>query len=360
MSYALCFSPGPSAVSAAVRADLQAATQSNIPHISHRGKQFIAISQRAIDGLREFFNVPPDYHILYTSCAQEAWEISLKSCVTNTSFHFVQGAFSEKFAAVATALNKTALVDIVAWGKQNDYDNVTVPPEAELIAITHNETSTGVMCPLSIIQQVRSKYPEKFLAVDSTSIAGATPMDIAQADIWLFSVQKCFGLPAGLGLMIVHQRIVERAQQLINQKINAAGVFNLPAMVKEMAKYQTIATPNVMDIYLLAEQVQRWNHAGGLAKNITDTDQKYRYVTEQITQQNKFHFLVEQDMYRSRSVMCLTAEPNIITTAHEQAKAANIELGKGYGKLKDTTIRLGNFPAITMADFERVFEILGG
>ncbi len=358
MPYQLSFSPGPSAVSAAVRADLIAAANNNLPHISHRSKQFITISQQAIDGLRRLFAIPTDYHVLYTSSAQEAWEISIKSCVAKTAFHFVQGAFSEKFSDVTRGLNKTALVDTVPWGEQNDYAAVMIPLEAELVAVTHNETSTGVMCSMSEIAKLRQRYPKKFLVVDSTSIAGATEMDITQADIWLFSVQKCFGLPAGLGIMIVHQRVIDRAKQLIADRINPAGVSNLPAMVQEMKKYQTIATPNVMNIYLLSEQVKRWNAAGGLAKNIAETNQKYDYITQVIAHQTTLHFLVQAEPYRSRSVLCLTAEPQVIETLHTKAKAANIELGQGYGKLKTTTIRLGNFPATTLVDFEQVFQVL--
>jgi phosphoserine aminotransferase len=346
------FNPGPSQVSEAVKADVAVATQQNITSISHRSSAFREISKQAVAGLRQYFAVPADYHVLFTSSAIEAMELVIRNLVEKESFHFVNGHFSELFAAASEAFGKTALVDAVEWGEQNDFANVPIPPSSEIVTLTYNETSTGATCDNKTVRDLRKRIPTGLLVVDVTSVAGCLKLDIAAADVWLFSVQKGMGLPSGLGIMFISPQALARSR-----RPHHAGLFNFERMARQMEQYQTIHTPNILGIYLLAKQLERWNHSKA-PSNQQETKAKAKLLQQFIETHDALDYFVRQPAARSQTTVCITAEPAIIAGLHEAAVEANLVLGSGYGKLKDHTCRIATFPALTRGDIQRLIEVL--
>ena len=345
----LTFNPGPSKISENTKKNIKQAIDDDILEISHRSDQFSKISKQAIDGLRKYFDIPGDYKIFYTSSATEAMQLAVQNCCEKNSFHFVNGAFSKKFLQTAQLLKKNTKSFAADFGEICDY-NTDIPTDTDFITITHNETSTGYMCQLANIKKIREKNKQAILAVDITSSAGATEVDIEQADIWLFSVQKCFGLPAGLGIIIVSPRAFAQSLQT-----STAGIYSFAEIDKKMTeKYQTMQTPNVLNIFLLAKLLDEWNNNGGLANMVEKTNDKYQKIEEIINNSENLDFLIEPDEYRSKTVVCIKAREEKIEQIHAQAKKNNIILGKGYGKLKPTTFRIANFPAITNEDINNL------
>lgn len=354
----LTFNPGPSQVSPATKADIQRAVDERVIEISHRSKAFSEISEAAVQGLHQFLHIPDNYSVLYTSSATEAMQIAVMNLVEKKSFHFCCGGFSDLFLKVSRLLGRETMSETVEWGEKNDYAQAVIAEDSELIAVTFNETSSGVMCTNDDIASLRARYPDTLLAVDVTSIAGVKQLPIADADIWLFSVQKGFGLPAGLGILILSPQAVERAQKLIIDKRILPGYFNMPDMLKKMEDYQTLQTPNVLAIYLLAVQMKRWNEGGGLEKLEKDAREKWKMVDDFVTSSKSFSHFVRDASARSLSVICLAAESEIVTKAHDVCRQQEIILGKGYGKLKETTIRIANFPAIRHSHILELVELL--
>ncbi len=354
----LTFNVGPSKISPETKADIYRAVEDNILELSHRGPEFAEISRHAVEGLRKLFNVPKDWHILYTTSATEAMELAIRSTVKKTSFHFTCGNFSEYFERIAKDNFKTPLTQKAIWGEPNDFD-YNIPDEAELITITHNETSTGCMSSMEDIVKVRKKYPDKFLAIDGTSIMGSVKVDVTQADIWLYSVQKCFGLPSGMGIFICHPRVVERAIDLNTRGINPSGAFGLEKMVTKIKKnYNTIATPNILDIYLSAQQTQRFLDAGGIEYLDNFTHTKAKKLYDFIDASEKIEPFMKDKNARSVSVICGKSDPETIAQIHTACEKNGIKMGGGYGKMKTETFRIANFPSITMEDIEKLINVL--
>ena len=71
-------------------------------------------------------------------------------------------------------------------------------------------------------------------------------MDFTQVDGAYFSVQKGFGLPAGLGILIMRRDLEFKGQNISPHR-------NFKSMINSADQYQTMETPNVLDIYLLAK-----------------------------------------------------------------------------------------------------------
>jgi phosphoserine aminotransferase len=57
-----------------------------------------------------------------------------------------------------------------------------------------------------------SKIPDALIAVDATSSMAGVELDWQSADIWFASVQKCFGLPAGMAVMVCSPRALQYAE----------------------------------------------------------------------------------------------------------------------------------------------------
>ena len=355
----ITFNPGPSQLSAETKADLKKAVDLQIAEFSHRSGKFSAFSEKTILGLRKFFNIPDSYKVFYTSSATDAIQLSIANCCEKKSFHFINGNFSKLFSKVAKGYYKDVNTDEVESGQQNDYANKEIPADTDFISITHNETSTGVMCNMEDITAVRQKYPEATLAVDITSSAGATEIDILEADIWLYSVQKCFGLPSGLGIFIVSEKAFNKSLELSEKGVNLGCNFTLANMWKKMeGKYQTLCTPNCLDIYLLGEVTERWNQKGGLTQNIQDTNEKFDFLNNFFASTSEITHCVLEEQYRSRTVLSMAAPESTITAIHEACKQNEIILGKGFGPLKPTAFRIANFPALSLADMKRLTEVI--
>ncbi|MEI7511322.1 MAG: aminotransferase class V-fold PLP-dependent enzyme [Candidatus Peregrinibacteria bacterium] len=351
--------PGPSQISNATRQDIENAMTHRIGEISHRSAQFSTISGECITGLRDFLKIPAEYSVFYTSSATEAMSRTIANLVEETSFHFVNGAFSHKFAEVSELLGKKSLHNTVAYGQKNAFFSTEIPEEAELITLTINETSTGVMIQNEEIWGMRKRHPEKLLVGDITSIAGGKHIPLEAADVWLFSVQKCFGLPAGLGIIILSPRALEKSQKLLEKGKNLGGCFSFPILHKSMEKnFQTVETPNVLAIYLLAQQCKRWNSAGGIAAREQETLRKKELFWEILARQQKFSLVPESVESVSDTVFCISGTEEDIKKAHEKAKEKGFALGKGYGKIKETSFRIANFPNILEDDMQSVLATI--
>ena len=88
------------------------------------------------------------------------------------------------------------------------------------------------------------------IAVDVTSTFGALRMDWSMADAWFGSVQKCVGLPAGLGFTILSPRAMDKARSRGGAR-RVAGWQDVLHMAERLAVGQTVETPNVLGIALL-------------------------------------------------------------------------------------------------------------
>ncbi len=354
----ITFNPGPSQISKATKKDIQDAVDQRILEISHRSPQFSEISTQAVIGLRKLLDIPEDYHIFYLDSASQAWHSILSNTVVKNSFHFINGAFSEKFYKAAQVLNKSPNHQTVSWGEQNDFET-DIPVNTELITACYNETSTGVMMNAKQLEALRKNNPDPLITIDITSCAGAMNVDISQADCWYFSVQKCFGLPAGLGILIVSPKAYERSINLKNEEKNSAGIWQWEKLNKPMVEknHQTPQTPNVLNIYLLAKQCERWNNSGGLDQIIQETKTKKQMI-ESWTQDSDFNFFVSSEDFRSDTVLTITGLPEKVAEIHEKCMQNNIVMGKGYGTTKANVFRIANFPAVTEEDLERFFSII--
>ena len=249
MSNQLFFTPGPSQLYPTITQHLNNAMRENIGSISHRGKEFQMIFQEMKELLSDVLNIPPDYEVFITSSATEIWERIIQNLISNSSHHFVNGSFSKRFYDFTTAYQLKSTSQMSDFSQE--FSEFKVPNEAELISITQNETSIGYSFNPEEIKNIRENNSEKLIALDLVSAVPSIPVDLSQIDTAYFSVQKCFGLPAGMGVWIVGPKCFEVSKAKALKNGIVGSYHSLAELKKNGDKNQTPETPNVLNLYLL-------------------------------------------------------------------------------------------------------------
>jgi phosphoserine aminotransferase len=350
------FTPGPAHLYPTFEQHLKTFVENQLGSISHRSQQYRDLHKFTVDQLRTLLNVPETHAILFLGSASEAWERILFSCVELESFHLVNGSFSKKFYDYSNALNKYAHKLEKPMGEGFAASEIEVPEYAELIATTHNETSSGVQMPVAEIHKLKQKHPGKFIAVDMVSSAPYPELDYSLIDTAFFSVQKAFGLPAGLGVWIVSERCLKKAEQIRNQY--SIGAHNdLPTLWKNAQNNETPATPNVMGIYLLGKIAEDFNRIG--VKNLRkETEQKASLIYKFIEKTPGFSVFVKEKSIRSQTVIVADTEAPAADII-KNIKAKGMVIGSGYGQKKASQLRIANFPATSLEETEKLIHELG-
>lgn len=346
------FTPGPSQLYVTTEDHARKAFKELIPSLSHRTKQFEDISRNATDGLRALLNIPANFSVVFTGSATEIWERIIQNLTEETSHHLVNGAFSQKFYDTAVQLNRKATLTNAEPGKGFS-ESITIP-STELIALTHNETSTGVSLPLNVIDKLRDSHADSLIAVDAVSSLPYPDFDFTKLDSVFFSVQKGFGLPAGLGVWIVNDRCLAKAEQLLSKGISIGSYHTLPSLVSMAKKNQTPETPNVLGIYLLGGVVEDMNRRG-IQTIRRETEYKAAILYQALDAHPLINAFVKNPADRSKTV--IVADCGAYTealTSHLMKKG--MLPGDGYGPQKKTQLRFANFPAHSKEQYELLVD----
>ncbi|MCJ8165817.1 aminotransferase class V-fold PLP-dependent enzyme [Pontibacter sp. E15-1] len=351
MNNKIYFTPGPSELYPTVPQHMQTALEEKIGSISHRSKQFQDIFAHAVAGLRQLLQLPDNYEVLFLASATEIWERAIQNNVKQESFHLVNGSFSDRFFETAQELGRTAQQHKAPFSQGFDVEAIRVPETAELVALIHNETSSGACMPVQDINRFREKAsPEALIYVDAVSSLPNPAFDYDKVDAVYFSVQKCFGLPAGLGVWLVNERCIAKAEALAADGQVIGSYHSLPAILSKAKVNQTVETPNVLDIYLLGNVLEDMN-SKGVATIREETEAKAAQVYQYLTQSKIFTPAVENPAHRSpTTIVANTTVP--ASEVNKQLAAFDMAVGSGYGKHKETQIRIANFPAHSPALME--------
>lgn len=347
----LTFYPGPSKVYPQVADYAAEAIRSGIVSLNHRSAGFVEIVKETVRLLHEKLEVPADYHIAFVSSATECWEIVAQSLTMNTSLHPTSGAFGEKWRQYAHRIKPP--VDL---------------GEADVLCVVQNETSNGTQVSMETLAQFRREFSTEdgpngkiapLIAVDAVSSMAGVALNWSLADVWFASVQKCFGLPAGLAVLIYSPAALARAEAIGEN----AHYNSLLFMHENFARYQTPYTPNGLGIYCLMrvlEQVPPIAEVDAITKK--RAADWYAFF-EQEMRESPFQLLItdpadRRPSVRSDTVIAVKGTETDIKAVKAAAQQAGITLGNGYGDWKNTSFRLANFPAITDEEIETLKQFL--
>ena len=350
------FTPGPAALYPTVDQHLVEALNQQLFSQSHRSPIYETMHQQAVLHVKQLMGVPEDFHVFFFSSATEIWERLAQNCLAQHSLHFVNGSFSSRFFDIVTHLGFSAEKREAPWGENADFTYQSAAPTPDLINFTLNETSTGVCLSLEDIYRFRAAYPEALVTLDMVSIAPHMQIDWSQVDAGYFSVQKCFGLPAGLGVLMVGPRAIARSEQLMAQGRSVGSYHSFWSLMKYAAKNQTPETPNILAVYLLGK-VTGDMLTKGIDRIRRETLQKAELLYHFFEQHPVYSLFVQTPEDRSPTVIVVNT-PDDNTGLREHLATEGLIVGNGYGPMKGKQLRIANFPAVSLADVKHLLNKL--
>src|SRR5947207_3682289 len=131
----------------------------NRPLIDHRGPEFAAILSEVTAGAKRVFKTKSDL-LLLTSSGTGGLESAVANLVSPGDEVVVAlfGNFGARFAALAAAYGADVVRLEFEWGQPVDAGDLELilqrHPKANLLLLTHNETSTGLTDPLRELAHV--------------------------------------------------------------------------------------------------------------------------------------------------------------------------------------------------------------
>jgi phosphoserine aminotransferase len=347
----ISFYPGPSRVYDAIPKYVKAAHRKGVMSMNHRSDEFMNMCKKTVGLLKEKLSIPENYKVYFLTSATECWEVIAQSLIVDCSHHIYNGAFGEKW------FDYTRKLIPAAQNHLFDREELLVPSKyifsnGDLVCITQNETSNGTQVSNDIIAAIRSNNPGHLLAIDATSSMAGIFLDFSTADIWFASVQKCFGLPAGLSIMICSPKAIERMRSK-GEKDHYNSMTLIDSM---MDKWQTSFTPNVLGIYMLMRVMKEADNIRGIEEKL---QHRVRQWTKFLVANKSFHHLVKNEAVRSATVLAIGMNENFdMQMLKKKARQNGFLLGEGYGDLKKNTFRIANFPAIRRKEIQKLMQFL--
>lgn len=313
-----------------------------MPMIGHRSKDASRIQRSISDNLRKVFNTKEEI-LLSTTSGSGLMEGAVRSCTAKRAAIFSVGAFGNRWYDMAVSNNVPADKFEVEWGNPTtpeQVDEVLSTGKYDLITVTHNETSTGIMNPLDEIGKVVKKYPEVVFCLDTVSSAAGTELKVDEwgVDICIASTQKAIGLPPGMSACTFSKKAIERAKEVPNR-----GMYlDLLALYNYIQKkdYQYPSTPSLSHMFALEYQLDKMINKEGLENRYKRHIQGAEIVRDWA---RKYFEIFPDERYMSNTLTNIKNTRNIDVSALNKALGERgYQISNGYGKLKDKTFRIAH------------------
>lgn len=349
------FLPGPTEVRPEILAQLTR------PMLPHRGAEFEAVYARCDAGLRPIFRTARPVYIASAS-ATGLMEGAIRCAPAGAVLALVNGAFSERFAQVASSCGRTVIRDDVALGQHHTPERLArllQESGARAVTLTHSETSTGAMNEVEALARVAHEHGAVILVDSVTGLAGAPlECDAWDLDFAFTGSQKALALPPGLALGVASRSFIEAAATIPHR----GTYFDLVEFEKYAVKSQTPNTPAISLFFALAAQVeaialegieQRWARHRAMQQHTVS------WVERLAVELSPAIAVLAPESGRSPTVTCITLPPGLTgpAVAAEVSRRGYV-IGAGYGALRDTTIRIGHMGDHTESGLEGCLHVV--
>lgn len=324
------------------------ASGSTLLGTSHRQAPVRNLVRRVRTGLAELLGLPDGYEVVLGNGGSTAfWDVATFCLVERRSAHGAFGEFGSKFAAAAARAPflEEPVVTTAAPG------SVAVPGHADVdvYAWPQNETSTGAVAP---VRRVAGSHEQGALVVvDATSAAGGVAVDVAQTDVYYFAPQKSFASDGGLWLAAMSPAAIERAARLEAGRWVPESL-SLTTAVTNSRLDQTLNTPAIATLLLLAEQVDWMLQNGGLPFAAGRSAASSGHVYAWAQARDWATPFVAEPEHRSPVVATIDFDPQVVeaATIARALRAHGVVDVEPYRKLGRNQLRIATYPAVDPQD----------
>lgn len=345
------FIPGPTEVAPEVLAKMAT------PMIGHRTKDASNLQREITEKLRKvMFTQNPI--LLSTSSGSGLMEGSIRSLTAKRAVVFSVGAFGNRWFKMAEANGIPADKHEAEPGHPTTpeiVDKYLSTGKYDVMTITHNETSTGVMNNLEEIAEVKRKYPDVLWLVDAvSSLAGAKiEVDKLGIDVCITSTQKCLALPPGMAICSITPRALE-----YGKNVKHRGMYlDLLELYKyiETKDHQYAFTPSLSHMFAMNYQLDRI-----LAEGMENRFKRHQEMAEYTRAWAKEHFaLFPVEKYASVTLTTITNTKGIsVANLNSELGKLGMQISNGYGDLKEKTFRIAHMGELTLNDLKEVTQAI--
>jgi len=316
---------------------------------SHRQKPVKALVGRVRSSIAELLGAPDGYEVALGNGGTTAfWDAAAFGLVRERALHLVYGEFSRKFATVTDGAPFLA-EPLLLQADPGDAPEPAALPGADVIAWAHNETSTGVMVGV----QRPTDAGDALILVDATSGAGGLPLDAADADAYYFAPQKSFGSDGGLWLALLSPAAIERIERIASSGRWIPEFLSLHVALENSRKDQTLNTPAVATLAMLADQLDWMLEHGGLDWCVQRTTASSVHLYDWAQASSYATPFVADPAKRSLVVGTIDIDDAIDAAQVAATLRANAIVDvEPYRKLGRNQLRVGMFPAIEPGDVQ--------
>jgi phosphoserine aminotransferase len=320
---------------------------------SHRQAPVKDLVRRIREGVTELLGAPDGYEVALGNGGSTAfWDVATLCLVERKAQHASFGEFGGKFA---TATSRAPFLEPsqVITAEPGTVAYLEPADDVDTYATPHNETSTGAMAPV-----LRPSGPDGAVVLtDATSGAGALPVDLRQTDAYYFAPQKAFAADGGLWLAVLSPAAVERAARVEASGRWVPEFLSLTTAITNSRLDQTLNTPAVATLLLLADQVEWLLEQGGLKWSVercaTSAEILYTWA-EKRPWATPF---VARPEERSTVVGTIDLADEIDAgRVLSELRANGVQDVFAYRKLGRNQLRVGMFPAVEPDDVAALTE----
>ena len=212
----------------------------SLMEVSHRGKEFIAVCNEALNMVKELLDVPSTHEVIFLGGGA-----SMQFCMVPYNLLKKKASYLDTGTWASKAIKEAKFfgeVDVVASSKEQNYcyipKDYTVSDDSDYFHITTNNTIYGTQ--LQNIPQVNVP-----LVADMSSDIFSRPIDVSKFDAIYAGAQKNLA-PSGVTIVIVRKDALDKADRPIptmlkySTHVSNESMFNTPPVVPIFAALQTL------------------------------------------------------------------------------------------------------------------------
>ncbi len=312
--------------------------------INHRGPEYADMLHRMSDNLRAVLMTKNDVYFI-TSSGTGAMEASVVNTISpgDGVLVIIIGVFGLRFAEIAEATGADVTRLEFPLGSPADPDRVRdavrALPNLKAVALTHNESSTGVANPLANICRIVHQESDALILLDAVSSAGAIPIatDAWGIDVVATASQKSWISPPGIAMVSFSQKAWKAHEKCTTPKY----YFDIQQYEEYLQIGQPPFTPCLPAMFTLDSALQAMVDEG--AENVFERHRRIAEHTRNSAKKLGLQILPDEQ-HASDTVTAIRLPESIdgkeflSKTLHDH----NVVLGGGQGNLSGKIFRIGH------------------
>jgi phosphoserine aminotransferase len=292
----------------------------SVMEMSHRGKEFVSIAEKAEADFRDIMSIPGNYKVLFLQggASSQFAMVPMNLLRGKDKADYINtGSWSKKAIAEAKrycSVNVAATSEDTKFTTIPDRSGWALDPEAAYLHYTPNETIVGV--EFHDIPDA-GEVP---LVVDVSSTILSRPMDVSKFGVIYAGAQKNIG-PAGLTIVIVRDDLIG------NAITGTPAMFNYETLAAAGSMYNTPPTYS----WYIAGLVFEWiKEKGGLKAMAEINKRKADKLYAAIDNSDFYNNPVDKGCRSWMNIPFTLAKPDLDPKFLEEAAKVGLVTLKGH------------------------------